>query len=181
MPSPALLEAAVELIDILWTSAEPQLALPANEGCLAGLYQVISNSGIQSIYEWMSSKVYYHKGMGRERREKESIKRERAHYYYQGKTTLLRVASHLPADKTVSLYEDVVLPAFSALGEQEEDEGEEEKGAIDGNLCYALLSCLYKWDHAEEVGSHLIFCSPFIPCLSLFSSLDIFLIFFNRY
>eukprot|EP00026_Physarum_polycephalum_P001187 Phypoly_transcript_01188.p1 GENE.Phypoly_transcript_01188~~Phypoly_transcript_01188.p1 ORF type:complete len:1187 (+),score=275.43 Phypoly_transcript_01188:424-3561(+) len=126
VPSTTLLEAAVELIDILWTSVEPQLAIAANEALLSGLYQVITNSGIQSIYEWMSPK---------------------------GKTTLLRVASHLPAEKTIALYEDIVLPAFSALGDQEEEgdeEGEGKKG-IDGNLCYALLACLYKWDHAEAV------------------------------
>lgn len=64
------------------------------------------------------------------------------------------MASHLPAEKTIPLYEDVVLPAFSALGDKEEGEEDGEdykKTGVDGNLCYALLSCLYKWEHAEEV------------------------------
>jgi hypothetical protein len=79
----------------------------------------------------------------------------------------LRVASHLPAEKTIPLYEDVVLPAFSELGNKEEEkeneneEGEKKKGT-DGNLCYALLSCLYKWNHAEEVCILYIYIYLFI-------------------
>lgn len=87
-----------------------------------GVYQIITDTGIQSIYQWMTPK---------------------------GKATLLRLASHLPANKTIPLYEDVVLPAFSGLGEEDDDE--DAKSGTDGRLSYALLACLYKWDHAEEV------------------------------
>lgn len=92
----------------------------------------------------------------------------------------MRVASHLPAEKTIPLYEDVVLPAFSELGNKEEEkeneneEGEKKKGT-DGNLCYALLSCLYKWNHAEEVCILYIFL--FIYLLLLYLDLFGFLVF----
>jgi hypothetical protein len=83
----------------------------------------------------------------------------------QGQATLLRVASHLPASKTLSLYENFVLPAFSALGESEgcdeEDEEDNEtkktRKGTDGTLCYALMACLYKWDHADEVCSFYLY------------------------